>query len=117
VLLALIDIAQQRQDLQIAIGEDNVATSVELKVQSVQPVRELELEYAVGANLGDGGYSARLEILPQLRDKRRGRGGSSACIFGKMAAEARVDEQLLAVVGLVELDEEDALCDCQLPHV
>jgi hypothetical protein len=34
-----------------------------------------------------------------------------------MAAEARVDEQLLAVVGLVELDEEDALCDCQLPHV
>jgi hypothetical protein len=27
-----------------------------------------------------------------------------------MAAEARVDEQLFAVVGLVELDQEDALC-------
>jgi hypothetical protein len=30
-----------------------------------------------------------------------------------MAAEAGVDEQLLAVIGLVELDQEDALCCSQ----
>jgi hypothetical protein len=30
-----------------------------------------------------------------------------------VAAEAGVDEQLLAVVGLVELDQEDALCCSQ----
>lgn len=31
-----------------------------------------------------------------------------------MAAEARVNKQLLAVVGFVELDEEDPLCERQL---
>jgi hypothetical protein len=60
MLFALLDIAQQRKDIQVAIGEDDVATSVELEVESVQAVGELELENAVGADLRDGGDSAGL---------------------------------------------------------
>lgn len=110
MLFALLDIAQQRKDVQVAIGEDDVAASVELEVESVQSVGELELENTVGADLRDGGDSAGLQVLAQLGNEARGRGGGGAGIFGEMAAEARVDEQLFAVVGLVELDQEDALC-------
>jgi hypothetical protein len=117
VLFALVHVPQQRQDFEVCIREDNVAACVEFEVQSVQSIRELQFEYAVGANLGDRGYSACFQVLAQFRDKRRGRSGGCARIFGEMAAEARVDEQLLAVVGFVELDEEDSLCDCQLSGV
>jgi hypothetical protein len=64
----------------------------------------LELEYAVGADLGYGRHSPSLEILAQFGDKGRGRGSCGARIFGEMAAEAGVDEELFAVVGFVELD-------------
>jgi hypothetical protein len=35
---ALLDIAQQSQDLQVSVGEHDVSTRVELKVEPVQPV-------------------------------------------------------------------------------
>jgi len=69
VLLAFLDIAQQRKDVQVAIGEDDVAASVELEVESVQSVGELELENAVGADLRDGGDSAGLQVLAQFSNE------------------------------------------------
>jgi hypothetical protein len=110
VLLAFLYIAQQRQDIQISVGQDDVAASVELQVESIQSIRELELKYAIGTDLGDRGNSTCLQVFAQLCDEARGRSGGCSRIVGKVAAEAGVDEQLFAVVGLVELDEEDALC-------
>jgi hypothetical protein len=69
VLFALVHIAQQRKDIQVAIGQDNVAAGVELEVQSVQSVGELELENAVCADLRDGGDSPGLQVLAQLSDE------------------------------------------------
>jgi hypothetical protein len=69
VLFALLDIAQQREDVQVAICKNDVAASVELEVEPVQPVGELELENAVGADLGNGGDSAGLQVLAQLSDE------------------------------------------------
>jgi len=70
----------------------------------------LELEDAVGADLGDGCDSPSLQVFAQLCDKARRRSGRSSRIFGKVAAEAGIDEELFAVVGLVEFDEKDSLC-------
>lgn len=69
----------------------------------------MELEDAVGADLGDGCDSPSLQVFAQLCDKGRRRSGCGSRIFGKVAAEAGIDEELFAVVGLVEFDEEDAL--------
>ena len=57
----------------------------------------------------DGRDTSCLQILAELCDEaRRGRGRGTR-IFSEVAAEARVDEQLFAMVGLVELDEKDSL--------
>jgi hypothetical protein len=73
----------------------------------------LELEDAIRADLRNGSDSSCLQILAQLCDEAGRRSCGCARIIGEMAAEAGVDEQLLAVVGLVELDQEDALCCSQ----
>lgn len=70
----------------------------------------MELEDAVGADLGDGCDSPSLQVFAQLCDKGRRRSGCGSRIFGKVAAEAGIDEELFAVVGLVEFDEKDSLC-------
>ena len=69
----------------------------------------MELENAVGTDLGDGRNSPGLQVFAQLCDKARRRSGCGSRIFGKVAAEAGIDEELFAVIGLVKLDEEDAL--------
>ena len=69
----------------------------------------MELEDTVGADLGDGCDSPSLQVFAQLCDKGRRRSGCGSRIFGKVAAEAGIDEELFAMIGLVKLDEEDAL--------
>jgi len=101
--------SQQCNNIQSRIRKHHVTTSVELQKQPVQPVRELELNDPVCADLGDGCDAPRLEVFAQTGDKSRGRGGGGAGEGGEVAAEAAVDDELGAVVGFVEFEEEDAL--------
>ncbi len=105
--LPLGDIPQQRKNLEVGIGQDDVAAGEELEVQAVGAVAELELDDAVGADLGDLCDAAGLEELAQAGDELARGGGGGACEVGQVAAEARLDEDLLLAVGLCELEEED----------
>ena len=109
MLLAFINISKQSQDVQFCIGQDDITAGVELQVQPVKSIGKLKLEYTISANLGDGSKASSLQVLAQFGDK--GGWGCSGCprIFGEMATEARIDEQLFAVVWFVEFDKQNSL--------
>lgn len=69
-------------------------------------IAELQLYYAVGADLRDGGTAACLEELSQARGEGRGRGGGGSREVGEVGTEATVDDELLLLAGYRELEEE-----------
>mgnify|MGYP007026586870 CR=1 FL=1 len=108
VLGAFVDISEEGDDVEFVVGKDDVSAGVELEEQVVLAVGELNVDDAVGADLGDRRDSSGTEVLSQASDKGRGssgRGSSKGC---KVASETRVDNQLFALLGFGELEEEDA---------
>jgi hypothetical protein len=99
---------RKSDDLELGVREDEVAAREELEEQSVLAIAELELEDAIGADLGDAGQAPRLEELAEAGAESRGGGSRRAGEVGQVAAEARVDKELLLDIGLRELEQQDA---------
>lgn len=103
------NIPQKRNDRELVVSEDNVPAGVELEEEAVGAIGECDFDDAICADLRYSGDSASLEKLPQACNKGRWRSGGSTCETGKVAAEARINEHLLAVFWFGEFEEEYAL--------
>ncbi len=105
--VALRDVSQQGQDVQLGVGQDDIAAREELEVEPVRSVAELEFDDAIGADLSDRGDPPGLEELSQTDDEGTRGGCGSSRKIGQVAAESGVYEELLLAVRLGKLEEED----------
>lgn len=80
----------------------------------VLPLAELDVDDPVRPDLRDGRHASRLEGFTQALDEARRSGLGRARVLGEVASETGVDDELLAVVGFGELEEEDALCESDI---
>jgi len=96
------------QDLHVAIGNEDIASSIELEIESVCAIGKLKLYDAIGADLAYRCDSTGAEGFAKLADEggrfRRGCSGEG----GEVASETGFDKQLGSLGRLVEFDEEDA---------
>lgn len=93
----------------VSIREDNVTAGEKLEEKVEEAIAEDDVNHSIGPNLGNRRDSPGFETFAQASHEAGGSSGCGAGVLCQMTSEARVDDQLLAMIRFGELEEEDAL--------